>query len=275
MKSKFITLLIALLPFSGPLAQERIISLAPHITEILFAVGAGDEIIGAVEYSDYPEAANQITRIGNSSQLSYEVILSMQPTLVVAWQSGNGQEEIHRLEELGLKVYSYEPETLEDVAESLRVIGSLSGHTEEGAKQADAFHTRLRRLRAQYAESELVRVYYQLGNEPQMTLNGTHLVSDVIQLCGGENVFTDAIPLVPRVSVESVVRANPEAIVTATSNALKPDWLDDWLDWPTLDAAANQHLYAVNADFMHRHSPRILDGAEQLCAILEEVRSAD
>ena len=258
--------------FNTLYAEERIISLAPHITEVLFAVGAGSEIVGVVEYSDYPESANQIPRIGNSSQLSYEAILAMQPTLVVAWQSGNGQEDIQRLRELGLNVYSHNPHTLEDVADSLRIIGELSGHAEEGADQAEIFLDRLGGLRAQYSNAEFVQVYYQLGNEPQMTLNGTHLVSDVIRLCGGENIFADAIPLVPRISVESVVRANPEVIIAATVDSQKPEWLDDWLNWPSIQAASNNDLYAVNADFMHRHSPRILDGAEQMCEILEQVR---
>jgi iron complex transport system substrate-binding protein len=258
--------------FNTLYAEERIISLAPHITEVLFAVGAGSEIVGVVEYSDYPESANQIPRIGNSSQLSYEAILAMQPTLVVAWQSGNGQEDIQRLRELGLNVYSHNPHTLEDVADSLRIIGELSGHAEEGADQAEIFLDRLGGLRAKYSNLELVQVYYQLGNEPQMTLNGTHLVSDVIRLCGGKNIFSDAIPLVPRISVESVVRANPEVIIAATVDSQKPEWLDDWLNWPSIQAASNNDLYAVNADFMHRHSSRILDGAEQMCEILEQVR---
>lgn len=271
------SLIYALLAFhisANIQAEERIISLAPDITEVLFEVGAGPEIVGTVEYSDYPAQANQIPRIGNSSQLNYESILVMQPTLVIAWQSGNGQENIQRLRDLGLNVYSHEPKTLEDVAESLRIIGELSGHTKQGVDQADIFLRRLQRLRAQYSNPEIVRLYYQLGNEPQMTLNGTHLVSAVIQLCGGENVFADAIPLVPRISVESVIRINPEVIVAATSDAEKPDWLDNWLNWPSVEAAQNNHLYAVDADFMHRHSSRILDGAEQLCEILETVRSS-
>ena len=253
-------------------AQERIISLAPHITEVLFAVGAGDEIVGAVEYSDYPEEAKQIPRIGNSSQLNYEAIVALQPSLVIAWQSGTGQEDIQRLQELGFNVYAHNPHTLEDVGDSLRTIGLLSGHAEEGNEQADLFDARLHMLREEYVGTDTVRVYYQLGNEPQMTLNGTHLVSDVIRLCGGENIFAEAIPLVPRISVESVVRENPEVIIVATSDSQPPDWLNSWLDWPSISAAANQHLYAVNADFLHRHSPRILDGAEQMCEVLEKVR---
>ena len=276
MPSKF--LLLVLTSFALPIlsAQERIISLAPHITEVLYQVGAGSEIVGTVDYSDYPEVAQEIPRIGSFNRLSYESIIAMQPTLVIAWQSGNGEESIQRLEELGLNVYSHEPKSLEDVAESLRIFGELSGHQEEGLRQSQAFLARLASQRANSRSADpsrpVLSLYYQLGNEPQMTLNGTHLVSDVIELCGGRNIFAEAIPLVPRVSIESVLRLNPEVIIATGPDAQRPEWLDNWYNWPSITAVQKDQLFTLDADHMHRHGPRILDGAESLCEILDQVR---
>ena len=274
---RIVFLLLFLVPLIGQaqLQQgQRIISLAPHITEILFAVGAGPEIVGAVEYSDYPLAAKQIPTIGNYERINYEQILALRPTLVVAWQSGSGEESIARMRELGLNVFSYEPQTMEDVAESLRIIGELSGHSQQGEQQADLFIRRLDQLKTTYSNAEKIRVFYQLGDEPHMTLNGEHLVSDVIELCGGENIFANAIPLVPRISIESVVRLNPAVIIGPSKAEEVPEWLADWRQWPSIEAAQKNSLFRVNPDFMHRHSPRILDGAEQICGILDLVRES-
>lgn len=272
MKRVFFLFLTLLFTPAQAQQEQRIVSLAPHITEILFAVGAGSEIVGVVEYSDFPEAAKQIQTIGNSERINYEQILALRPTLVVAWQSGNGEEGIARMRELGLNVFSYEPQTMEDVAESLRVIGELSGHSQQGEEQADLFMQRLDQLKLSYSNVEKIRVFYQLGDEPHMTLNGEHLVSDVIELCGGENIFANAIPLVPRISVESVVRLNPAVIIGPSKAQELPDWLSNWRQWPSIQAAQKNSLFSVDPDFMHRHSPRILDGAEQICGILEKVR---
>lgn len=255
-----------------PEDEQRIISLAPHITEILYAVGAGDEIVATVSYSDFPAEANQIPRIGSYDKINYEAILSMQPTLVIGWQSGNGEDSLARLEELGIQVYSHEPRTLEDVAESIRIFGELSGHSEQGVAQSQRFYQRLATLRAEFSALEPVSVYYQLWNEPQMTVNDEHLISDVIRLCGGKNIFAEAIPLIPKVSVESVLRGSPEVIVATGMAGERPAWLDDWRKWSSIPAVENEQLYHINPDLLHRHSPRILDGAEQLCAVLDRAR---
>jgi len=255
-------------------AQERIVSLAPHITELLYAVGAGEEIVGTVSYSDYPAEAEEIPRIGSYDRISYESILALQPTLVIAWQSGNGEDSIARLEELGLNVFSHEPRTLEEVGESLRVFGELTGHGELGVQQSTAYLARLENFRETYQNAEPVSLFYQLWNEPQMTVNGEHLISDVIRLCGGENIFDDAVTLIPRISIESVVRLNPEVIIAPGMAEERPEWLDDWREWPAIEAAEKNQLFSINPDLMHRHSPRILDGAEQMCEILDGVRAA-
>lgn len=251
---------------------QRIVSLAPHITEILFAAGAGEQLVGAVSYSDYPEAAKKIPRVGSYSNISYESVVALNPDLVIVWQSGNGDEVVQRLESLGLKLYVGEPRTLEAVAQSLRDFGHLSGHDKQGELEATHFMTRLGELRKTYSQQPVVGVYYQIWNEPMMTMNDKHLISDVIRLCGGHNVFADALPLVPRISVESVVRANPEVIVASGMGQSRPEWLDDWRDWTAIDAVHNEQLYFIPPELLQRHTPRIIQGAEQMCAFLEQAR---
>jgi len=251
---------------------QRFISLAPHLTEVLFAVGAGDEVVGVVSYSDFPLEALDIPRIGSYDKINYELILAMQPTLVFGWDSGNGEDTLARLRELNIPVYSHEPKSFEDVGESLRLIGEMTGHAEEGRLASDEYLARLEALRQAYENRDPIRVYYQIWNEPQMTVNGTHLISKVIELCGGVNVFADAIPLVPKIGIESVLLKNPQVIIAAGMGEERPEWLDDWAEWPAIEAAKNGHLFSVNPDYMHRHGPRILDGAEQLCSYLDDAR---
>lgn len=251
---------------------QRIVSLAPHITEVLFAAGAGDQVVGAVSYSDYPEQAKTIPRVGSYNSISYEAIVALQPDLVVVWQSGNGGEVVQRLEALGLNIYVGEPRTLESIALSLRHMGLLSGHEVTAELAADRFVEKLSKLRSRYSQQPTLGVFYQLWNEPMMTMNGKHLISDVIRLCGGRNVFADALPFVPRISVESVVRANPQVIIASGSGKSRPKQLDDWRDWPTIDAVRNEQLYFIPPDLLQRHTPRIMQGAEQMCTFLSQAR---
>ena len=254
-------------------SKNRIISLAPHITELLYEVGAGDSIVGTVSFSDYPKEAKDIPRIGNSDQISLEQVLALQPTLIFGWESGNGDETLNRLRSLGFAVHSHEPKTLEDIAKSLGNYGELTGNSERGAEASERFIARLETLRARYENQTAVSVFYQIWNEPMMTLNGTHLISDVIHLCGGTNVFADAIPLVPKVTAETVIQRAPEVIIGSGIADERPVWLDEWSNWPTIPAAQNEHLFSIHPDLLHRHSPRILDGAEQMCEFLDRARS--
>lgn len=254
-------------------AEERIISLAPHITELLFAVGAGEQLVGVMSYSNYPEAANSIPVIGNNEKLNYEQIISLQPTLVVGWEGGNSSDAMSRLQALGLRVESHDPHTLEDVGDSLRWIGNLSGRHTEGEIAARNYFERLASLRETYANQRELTVYYQIWHEPQMTVNGQHLISDVIDLCGGNNIFAEAVPLVPRVSMESVLQRNPDVIVMAGIPGDQPQRVAGWQRWTSLQAVASESLYEIHPDLLHRHSPRILDGAEQLCMALDDARS--
>lgn len=252
---------------------ERIISLAPSLTELLFAAGAGDKLIATVEYSDFPPAAARLPRIGRHDMLDLERILALAPDLVVAWQSGNPRASINRLRELDLTVYSAEPKSLAVIPEHIIRLGTLAG-TKATAEQASAaFNTTLQSLQRQFTDARPVRTFYQIWNLPLMTAGGNELINDIISLCGGENVFADINLVAPKVSIEAVLLRNPEAIVASGMDQERPEWLDDWLQWPSLTAVAAGNLFFIPPDLLQRHTPRALQGAIQMCTYLDSVRS--
>ena len=250
---------------------SRIVSLAPHITETLYAAGAGDKIVATVRFSDYPEAALELPIIGSYKEVSYESLLALEPDLVIAWASGNGDEIIARIKSLGLKVFLDEPREIEDIASSLKRFGILAGTETQANKEADYFLTELNALTSREPQGELVDVFYQVWNEPLTTLNGEHLISDIIRLCGGRNIFSDVVPLAPVVNVESVLSADPDVIVVSGMSDERPEWLDEWALWPSLQAAQNEQLHFIPPDIIQRNSPRVIQGAKMMCDIVAGV----
>jgi iron complex transport system substrate-binding protein len=256
---------------------QRVISLAPHVTELIYAAGGGSKLVGTVSYSDYPPAAQKVPRVGDNKALDLERIVALKPDLIVVWRHGNAQAQLERLRELHIPLFFSEPHQLDDVAVTLTRLGSLLGTSGTADAAASAYHAHIERLRARYANRPPVSVFYEVWDQPLMTLNGTHMISEVITLCGGRNVFAQLAPLVPTVSTEAVIAANPEAIVTASAGATKPDAplakLDSWHTWPSLTAVARNNLFAIDGDLIDRPAPRIAQGAEQLCEDLEVARS--
>ena len=252
---------------------QRIVSLAPHITEMLYAAGAGERIVGSVDHSDYPPAAQQIPRVGGYSRLDLEAVLALKPDLVVAWESGNPAAALAKLRALGLAVYVNQPNKLLDVARSIEHLGRLAGTAATADAAAARFRERHAQYAARYAGRPKVRVFYQIWKQPLTTINGRQIISDVIRLCGGENIFAELPVLAPAVTVEAVLAANPEVIVASGMGAARPDWLDDWRRWPSLTAVARDNLYFVPPELIQRHTPRVLDGAEQLCAHFDTARA--
>ncbi len=250
---------------------QRVVALAPHLVEMVFAVGAGDQLVGAVSYSNYPEAAQQIPRVGTYKNFSVEAILRLQPDLVLAWGTGNDSSNPEQLEKLGIPVYFTEPRKLEDIGADMEKIGQLLG-AEHTNKASQAFAEQLKTLRLSYSDQAPVSVFYQVWNEPLQTLNGEHLVSDVMALCGGRNVFFDASSLAPKISVESVLRLNPQTIVASGMGEHRPEWLDEWRVWPQLQAVKDEQLYFIPPEYIQRHTPRILIGAQMLCEQLQQAR---
>ncbi len=251
---------------------QRIVSLAPHLTEVLFAIGAGDRIVGTVAHSDYPPAARTLPRVGGYNAIDLERILALDPDLVVAWQSGNNPTQLQRLQELGRVVFINEPRRLADIPRTARRLAVLTGRPEAGVRFARDFRRRLRALQQRYAGRRPVRMFYQIWNRPLITINGRHLISDVMRLCGAVNVFADLPALAPTVSVEAVLTAAPELIVIGGFEQERAAWRTAWQRWPQLPAVRRRHIYFINPDWMQRHGPRILDGAEQLCRDVQKAR---
>lgn len=252
-----------------PSPAARIVSLAPHATELLFAAGAGTMVVGVSEYSDYPAAALRLPSVGGSMQLDLERIVALKPDLIVAWKSGNSSAQVARLRALGLPVFDSEPRNFADIASSLERLGQLAG-TDEGKARAAQFRQKLQELRERYAGRRPVRVFYQIWPSPLMTLNDAHIVSEAIRLCGGVNVFGQLKPLAPTVSREAVVRADPDAIFVSDERS---DAFDRWKAFAQMKAVKSGHLFRIDGSVMNRAGPRLVDATAALCERIDEARS--
>lgn len=251
---------------------ERVISLSPHITEQLFAVGAGETIVGTVGFSDYPPEAESITRIGSHDRIDVEQVVAKSPDLVIAWGSGNPSAQVERLEALGLPVYVSEPRGFADVADELERLGQLTGRSDAGREAARAFRGEWEALQTRYAERSPVSTYYQIWDQPLMTVNDEHLIGQAIRLCGGDNVFGDSSRLTPRVDREAVLGADPEAILASGRGEEREDWVEEWRRWSGSTAVQRDNLYFIPPSLLQRHTPRILEGTRHLCEALDEAR---
>ncbi|MBX3603811.1 MAG: cobalamin-binding protein [Piscinibacter sp.] len=248
---------------------QRIVSLAPHLTELLFAAGAGAHVVGVGAYSDYPAAARALPRVGDSALLDLERIVALKPDLLVVWQDGNSPQQLQRLATLGVPVYASRLGTLADIASTLRRLGTLAGTPTAAQARAQAFEAELAALRERYGGRRELRVFYQIWHRPLLTVNGRHLISEALRLCGARNVFAELGPLTPSVSPEAVLAADPQVIVTGSTDPAGGDNLDRWR---ALRATRQLPLLTVEADTLHRSSDRIVDGVRELCEKLEAVR---
>lgn len=255
-----------------PAPARRIVSLAPHVTENLFAAGAGGQVVGTVDYSDYPEAAKKIARVGGYSRLDLEAVAALRPDLIIAWESGNAPGHVAKLRGLGIPVFVSQPNRIEDVAGQLEKFGQLAGTGSVANGAAARFRTRLAEIRKQYSGQPTVPTFYQIWKQPLMSVGRQQIISDVISLCGGSNVFGQVEQMAPKVSEEAVLAANPEAIIASGMGDSRPEWLDDWKRWKQITAVARDNLFFVPPELIQRHTPRILEGAARLCEHLETAR---
>ncbi|ABM23845.1 periplasmic binding protein [Shewanella sp. W3-18-1] len=249
---------------------KRIIALSPHAVEMLYAIGAGDTIVAATDYADYPEAAKKIPRIGGYYGIQMERVLELNPDLIVVWDSGNKAEDINQLRTLGFNLYGSDPKTLEGVAKELEELGQLTGHVEEASKAAAAYRAELIRLRVENAKKSEPKVFYQLWSTPLMTVSKNSWIQEIMSVCHGQNVFYDADSDYPQVSLENVLLTLPDVILQSEEEGNVKGV--DWRQWPEIPAVKNQHIYQLNADLLHRATPRALLGVQALCDALDKAR---
>jgi iron complex transport system substrate-binding protein len=254
-----------------PAPARRIVSLAPHLTELLFAAGAGERVVGVDEASDFPAAARALPRVGSSSALDHERVLALRPDLVVAWGSGNPPRLLAHLQRLGVPVFRIEARRFDDVVAALRKLGQLAGTAAQAQLRAKAFDDEVQALRASYAARAPLRTFHAIWMQPLMTINGEHLISQALELCGASNVFAGARALTPQVGAEDVLAADPDVVTMSTpGDGAAPAQLPRSLQG--LRAVRDAAVVAVNPDTLHRASDRIVQGARELCEKLDTVR---
>lgn len=252
---------------------RRIISLAPHLTEQLFAIGAGGRIVATTDFADYPAEARALPRVARAHSVDLERITAARPDLIVVWGSGFPPATLAALRRLGVPVFVDEPSSLDGIAASMLRLGQLTG--EAGAAEAAAkFRASIGRLRARYASRQEVSVFYQVWPQPLMTLGGRHVLSEGLRVCSARNIFENLAPIAPQVSVEAVLAADPQMIVAAEPGGVDRGALKMWERFGGQRAVAGGHLVIVDADRINRHTPRLVDELAVLCERVDAVRRA-
>ena len=258
-------------PNTETATYSRVVTLAPNLTELVFAAGAGDALVGVSAYSDYPAEARQLPVIGDAFMVDQEQLAVLQPDLLLVWQSGTPAHVVDELRRVGYRVEVIQTRGIDDVGAALRRIGSLTGHEDSASAVATAFDAELTAIEQQYADEDDVRVFYQVSRRPLFTVNGEHYVSELIDACGGSNVFADLGDLAPTVDVEAVVERNPE-VMLASSDA-GDDAFAEWQRWPHIAANRYENLFIMPADAIGRATPRLLAAAQAVCDALQTARS--
>ena len=250
---------------------RRIVALAPSLTELAFAAGAGTRLVGAARFSDFPPAARAIAHVGDAARVDFERIVALQPDLILAWKSGNSAADVSRLERLGYPAFVSEAARLADIPRLMRAIGALAGTLPVAAEAAAEFEREIGELRRRHADARKVRVFYVIWHRPLLTVNGAHSISDVIALCGGENVFADVGQLTPAVTLEAVIAAKPEVVLGGASADREKDFAVRWRE-SSLPPLSGLPAYYLEPDLIQRQTPRIVEGARAVCGALEAVR---
>ncbi|MCE9664375.1 cobalamin-binding protein [Halomonas sp. M5N1S17] len=250
----------------------RIAALSPGATELVYAAGAGEKVVAVVAYSDYPPEAQEVQSVGSHTRMDLEALVTLNPDLVIGWMTGNPPEQLETIEALGIPVFYIEPRDFESVSSAVERLALLADTREEGDRVAAEFRDGMAALAGRYADAEPISVFYQVWDEPLMTINDEHLIGKVLTLCGGVNVFGELSRLVPRIDDESVLAADPEAILAGGMGEENRQWLTHWEQYPGLTAVAQDNLYFVPPSLIQRPTPRLLEGSRLFCEKLDRAR---
>jgi iron complex transport system substrate-binding protein len=286
LRSLFLTLALAAVPAHAAITvqddsgnpvtlqqpAQRVVSMSPHITELLFAAGGGARVVGAMNFSDFPEAAKKIPLVGSSTQLDMERLIALKPDLLVVWQGGNTARQLEQLRQLGIPMYHSEPQRMDQIPDSVAKLGQLLGTGTVANAAAASFRAKAAALAARYGGRPPVRMFFQIWDKPLYTINGKQIVSDAVRMCGGENIFAGLPVKAPEVSIEAVIAEDPEVIFGGDRGEQPDAGLNIWKPYKALQAVRRGNLFALSGGLLARAGPRMIDGAAEMCEKLELAR---
>ena len=255
------------------ITYERIISLAPHITELVYSAGAGEKLVGVVEYSDYPIAARKLPIVGNSATINIESIIKLSPDLIIAWESGNRVQDIERLRSLGFKVWKTEIHQLEDIPNFIKTIGEKAGTIKKAQIKSSELLNTLNKTKQQYANQTVINAFYEIWHQPLMTMNGQQFISLALETCQANNIFADLPLLASEVNLESIIQRDPQVILLGGESAFQESWHQDWLRYTELKAIKNQQIYKLDNDKYQRPTARLIEVLPELCKTIDKARN--
>lgn len=282
MKATFILLAISVFAISNNISAEnslskitnaqRIIALAPHSVELLYAIGAGDRIIATTEYADYPKEALSIPRIGNANGIQIERVVEEKPDLVIVWEGGNKSADILKLKSLGLNLLFTKPLKISDISLELEELGRLTGLSEQADQVIKQMESKYQQITNKYKKSLKVKTFYQLWHDPLTTIGPASWSESLLNDCNAENIFNEALSPYPVVSIESVLVKNPQVIIIPSHSGDDKAKSKIWEKWSEISAVKNNHVNIIDGDLLHRFTPRVLDGLQKLCEAIDKAR---
>ena len=255
-------------PVKSP--ADRIVTLAPHLAELMFAIGAGDLVVGVSAWSDYPPAVVGLPVVGDAFTIDHEQLALAEPDLLLAWESGMPAHIVDELRDVGYRVEVIRTRSLDDVSAAMLRLGELVGRKAQAKEAVSAFDSSIEALRGAYSDAEPIRVYYQVSARPLFTVSGEHFISGLIMLCGGRNVFADLEDLAPAVSEEAVIAADPELMLATDASSGNP--FAEWQRWPGIAANRYGNHFRIGANSSSRATPRLTEAALDICAALDRGR---
>jgi iron complex transport system substrate-binding protein len=257
-------------PPTGTNAELRIVTLAPHLAELVYAVGAGDMLVGVSSFTDYPEAALQLPVVSDAFVTDRELLELLRPDVLLAWESGTPVHVIDDLRAAGFRMEVIRTRHLEDVASALLQVGKVTNRMATARTQAQAYRDGIAKRRRNHANAPPIRVFYQVSMHPLYTVNADHYISELISLCGGSNIFSDLADLAPMIAVEAVIERDPEALLAADTGQV--DTFDEWQRWPQIAANRYGNHFLLPASELGRATPRLLLAADAMCTALDKAR---
>ena len=254
-----------------PKSATRIVTLAPNLAELVFAVGAGDQLVGVSAWSDYPRDVLKLPEVGDAFMVDEEQLAILDPDLLLVWESGTPTHTVDELRRRGYRVETVRTRGLDDVGDALRRVGELTGRQAQANVVAEKFVAGLKSLREQYADQPSIDVFYQVSARPLYTINREHYVSGLIDICGGRNIFEDLDDLAPAISAEAVIDRDPEVMLASTDAG--DDAFTEWERWPGLAAIRYGNQFLLPADEIGRATPRLLIAGNAMCLALRQART--